>query len=214
MKIIKVQHDIETGCPETTETNCPICFEDITQTSGLLRLGCTHTFHPKCISIWFQTTNQCPICRSTPGKFDSLERPVETDTSIPIRTFHGSLRIVSDTAIERPQNHTAIPTDSVQGSIQPTPISIPIPQPQSNQPYIQNVCKDALWIVISLFITIYTIMCYIHVIGLIPLGITLGYKSLEHPSNLLFVLLSCINLVYVLCLPGCFKTGRSQSTSS
>lgn len=49
---------------------CSICFDEIeicchtfNSPTALFTTKCGHKFHNRCISIWCQTNNNCPICR-------------------------------------------------------------------------------------------------------------------------------------------------------
>jgi hypothetical protein len=41
---------------------CPVCFEDV-QFSNRHMTTCHHVFHQECIRKWFETSDECPICR-------------------------------------------------------------------------------------------------------------------------------------------------------
>ena len=41
---------------------CPICFDDI-QPKQLFSTLCKHTFHKQCITTWYESSDDCPICR-------------------------------------------------------------------------------------------------------------------------------------------------------
>jgi hypothetical protein len=41
---------------------CTICLEDVRNNSK--RLNCGHSFHVNCILRWYETSNECPVCRS------------------------------------------------------------------------------------------------------------------------------------------------------
>jgi Ring finger domain len=49
--------------------DCAICFEEITQTTGKIELGCLHNFHIRCGVTWFvkqcreKQASSCPLCR-------------------------------------------------------------------------------------------------------------------------------------------------------
>ncbi len=43
--------------------SCAICINSFKQGEFKKTLGCNHTFHKKCIDIWFCCHNTCPICR-------------------------------------------------------------------------------------------------------------------------------------------------------
>ena len=45
---------------------CSICFENFTpQDDDIIRLDCNegHIFHLRCIQIWAENSNACPLCR-------------------------------------------------------------------------------------------------------------------------------------------------------
>jgi hypothetical protein len=42
-------------------TECPICFESLTNTTRILRCG--HGFHDDCVSGWLCSQGTCPMCR-------------------------------------------------------------------------------------------------------------------------------------------------------
>lgn len=44
---------------------CPICQKHIKIYEYSYRLNCTHIFHTKCISTWFDFKKMCPLCKST-----------------------------------------------------------------------------------------------------------------------------------------------------
>ena len=52
---------IHTGPP----TPCLVCLEDIAPQDPIKLLPCTHEFHRKCISEWFQRKTTCPTCRGS-----------------------------------------------------------------------------------------------------------------------------------------------------
>jgi hypothetical protein len=49
---------------ESTETECPICLDEIKMGEFQKTLDCKHCFHKKCIDRWFKKDNDfCPMCR-------------------------------------------------------------------------------------------------------------------------------------------------------
>lgn len=44
---------------------CPICYEEITEETGIVTTSCKHSYHFTCISGWFikQEKGSCPCCR-------------------------------------------------------------------------------------------------------------------------------------------------------
>jgi hypothetical protein len=65
-------------------SECPICYEAVTEDTGSVNLSCKHTFHLRCITDWFakQSQGSCPCCRKDMGvKEDILHNePVEDET--------------------------------------------------------------------------------------------------------------------------------------
>ena len=56
-------------------SECTICFEDLTVTTGQSTLGCGHIFHLRCIVAWFQEqecASSCPCCRRVVGELDNV----------------------------------------------------------------------------------------------------------------------------------------------
>jgi hypothetical protein len=65
---------------------CPICFEAITEDTGVVKMACKHSFHFCCLGTWFshQFVNKqkesCPCCRHEAGEKERLPR-VEISSS-------------------------------------------------------------------------------------------------------------------------------------
>jgi hypothetical protein len=57
-----------------SEPVCPICYEDVTASTGSVNLSCSHTFHLSCITKWFskQDHGSCPCCRKEVGEKEDL----------------------------------------------------------------------------------------------------------------------------------------------
>ena len=55
-------------------TDCSICFESITKTTGCCVLSCSHSFHIKCLTKWTTDASTCPMCRHTLSDIE-LNRP-------------------------------------------------------------------------------------------------------------------------------------------
>lgn len=49
---------------------CPVCFEDV-QFNTRHKTSCGHVFHSECIRKWFESSDECPICRT-----EQLEDPL------------------------------------------------------------------------------------------------------------------------------------------
>lgn len=63
-------------------SECPICYEDVTDSTGSVKLSCAHTFHLSCITSWFskQEHGSCPCCRKQMGEKEDTARIAEDDT--------------------------------------------------------------------------------------------------------------------------------------
>ena len=47
---------------------CYICFENMIETfkgDCIVKLGCRHIYHKRCITRWLGRSNTCPTCRSS-----------------------------------------------------------------------------------------------------------------------------------------------------
>jgi hypothetical protein len=57
-------------------SECPICYENITASTGLTTLPCSHSFHFGCLSGWFkkQEVGTCPCCRKEMTSIADLPR--------------------------------------------------------------------------------------------------------------------------------------------
>ncbi|RNF10930.1 putative zinc finger protein [Trypanosoma conorhini] len=42
---------------------CPICLEEYSSGTMVLKIGCGHVFHHGCIAKWLKESNRCPTCR-------------------------------------------------------------------------------------------------------------------------------------------------------
>lgn len=51
----------------STNSECIIC-ADILDNKELIVLRCKHTFHLKCIELWFKYKRTCPYCRENINK--------------------------------------------------------------------------------------------------------------------------------------------------
>ncbi len=49
------------------QENCVICLEKfdehVSNDEQIVKLGCDHVYHKKCVVAWFKSSNQCPTCR-------------------------------------------------------------------------------------------------------------------------------------------------------
>ena len=46
-----------------TPERCSICYEYIRSFEIVRKLNCGHQFHQKCVDRWFETKDNCPLCR-------------------------------------------------------------------------------------------------------------------------------------------------------
>ena len=46
-----------------TPERCSICYEYIRSFEIVRKLSCGHQFHQKCVDKWFETKDNCPLCR-------------------------------------------------------------------------------------------------------------------------------------------------------
>ena len=53
----------EGRCSAHLSKTCVVCLEEVSK-GGQRRLSCKHVFHTKCIFTWFETSDECPTCRT------------------------------------------------------------------------------------------------------------------------------------------------------
>jgi hypothetical protein len=60
-------------------TDCPICYEKISTSTGTTTLSCSHSFHFGCLSGWFlkQEIGTCPCCRKEMTATEDLPRDAD-----------------------------------------------------------------------------------------------------------------------------------------
>ena len=81
---------------------CTICFEAITEDTGVVKMACKHSFHFCCLATWFSTQfvntqkESCPCCRKEAGEKEGLPKRGENDAN---RSF-GDLLWTEDSATE------------------------------------------------------------------------------------------------------------------
>ncbi len=53
-------------CVHLSQT-CAICLENVTSlnSKSSKRLSCGHSFHATCIIKWYESSNECPVCRAS-----------------------------------------------------------------------------------------------------------------------------------------------------
>ena len=62
LKLVNVANAIGWGADKPAET-CSICLEDFKAEEFLLKLPCSHIFHPDEIENWLKISDWCPMCR-------------------------------------------------------------------------------------------------------------------------------------------------------
>ena len=50
--------------PEQSYEECSVCLEQFITEEEVVSLQCSHIFHEKCITLWFQKQYSCPLCRT------------------------------------------------------------------------------------------------------------------------------------------------------
>ncbi len=53
----------EGKCSAHLSKTCVVCLDEISHGSQR-RLSCKHVFHTKCILTWFETSDECPLCKT------------------------------------------------------------------------------------------------------------------------------------------------------
>jgi hypothetical protein len=53
-------------------SNCSICYDSITATTGSCTLSCSHIYHLKCIATWIITHPTCPCCRKAINEYEKI----------------------------------------------------------------------------------------------------------------------------------------------
>lgn len=59
---------------------CPVCLDDFCLKEKILICPCEHMFHTKCLLVWLQHRNTCPVCKAE------------------VRTVHNRTRLISNTS--------------------------------------------------------------------------------------------------------------------
>ena len=61
--------------------DCPICFEAISASTGIVTTSCGHSYHFSCISSWYskQEVGTCPCCRAEAKPTEAMPVQYEED---------------------------------------------------------------------------------------------------------------------------------------
>jgi len=68
-----------------SDSDCSICYEAITAETGKTTMSCSHTFHYKCLTKWFNSrcnselAENCPCCRHEASEFEMLPEEEDED---------------------------------------------------------------------------------------------------------------------------------------
>ena len=93
-------------------SDCSICFESITKTTGCCVLSCSHSFHIKCLTKWTSDASTCPLCRHALSDIE-LNRPEPPPKPDITRSEERWINIGNDTwttesRIREVQNHASV----------------------------------------------------------------------------------------------------------
>ena len=93
-------------------SDCSICFESITKTTGCCVLSCSHSFHIKCLSKWTSDASTCPLCRHALSDIE-LNRPEPPPKPEITRSEErwiniGNYTWTTESRIREVQNHASV----------------------------------------------------------------------------------------------------------
>ena len=60
-------------------SECSICYDAITQETGVTTLSCSHSYHLKCIAQWIIKHDHCPCCRKETSEYEKIHDINNTD---------------------------------------------------------------------------------------------------------------------------------------
>lgn len=87
--------------PPSSDWICPICLENThsPNENHVVELPCNHHFHGKCVSRWFSSHSQCPVCRADMNNQSRTEpvHAVPLDLRIRLPNGHTVHQTYSDT---------------------------------------------------------------------------------------------------------------------
>ncbi len=91
-------------CARHLKQTCSICFEPVPSTNSAKakRLSCGHAFHFNCILKWFETSDECPVCRRKQLKDPlitykgAIEENMRTVYRDAIQTYEAEIRRLND----------------------------------------------------------------------------------------------------------------------
>ncbi|KAK8854767.1 hypothetical protein IAR55_003506 [Kwoniella newhampshirensis] len=67
---------------QSTYKDCPICKDDFVVGDEVMRIPCSHIFHPDCLQPWLKVNGSCPVCRFSlvPENDDRQRQPRPSNT--------------------------------------------------------------------------------------------------------------------------------------
>lgn len=91
-------------CTRHLKQTCSICLEQVPSTNSARakRLSCGHSFHYNCIIRWFETSDECPVCRKKQHKDPliifkgNIEDKMRTLYMDALKTYEGEIRRLND----------------------------------------------------------------------------------------------------------------------
>ena len=91
-------------CARHLKQTCSICLEQVPSTNSAKakRLSCGHAFHYNCILKWFETSDECPVCRQKQLKDPiimfkgNVEESMRTLYRDAIKTYEHEIRRLND----------------------------------------------------------------------------------------------------------------------
>jgi hypothetical protein len=124
--------------PETARDLCAICLEEC----DTVKTDCGHPFHAKCIGVWLQTHNTCPICRGELHKPSQDPHHSEYHELIELRarigiSVHGIVHDSGYVEIDPLQYHALVDDPEVQ-----TRMRLSKTYPWASDPCLVHVLKQ------------------------------------------------------------------------
>jgi len=71
--------------------NCPICHDEINKKTGMTTLGCSHSYHLRCIVKWILTNDSCPCCRTELNENEKISDIQQVEDEMAVAEFLGQL---------------------------------------------------------------------------------------------------------------------------
>ena len=71
--------------------DCPICHDDMNDKTGMATLGCSHSYHLRCLVMWILTNDTCPCCRTELNENEKISDIQHTEDEVAVAEFLGQL---------------------------------------------------------------------------------------------------------------------------